>query len=30
MFDAYTDLQRTEANERQKMLSTSLSDEEAY
>ena len=30
MFDAYNDLQRTEANERQKMLSTSLSDEEAY
>ena len=30
MFDTYTNLQRTKANEHQKMLSTSLSDEEAY
>ena len=30
MFKAYDDLQKTEANERQKMLSTSLSDEEVY
>lgn len=30
MYNAYSDLMRTEANERQKMISTGLSDEEAY